>query len=240
MHFLFPSLSVETVFPVSSLHCSSQPAPVGMLEAAPPPLRLLPGGGRGRTRLLGGSAVHGSKLSCWRFPAATDRVGESSRPAGTLALPRPGNPERLGQRGGGAGRLSGGPPARPELPPPPESITTAGRGFGASGARPPPLLQFAYRNETLRAPAVLARRAQSRKPRASARSQTPVLDPLRRRRLRPPPRPCPRAAAWAQLRPVDRITLFLLRYFFKCFKRDPSCPPLSPVPRRNQPKLTAR
>lgn len=36
MHFLFPSLSVETVFPVSDLHCSSRLTPVGMLISRAP------------------------------------------------------------------------------------------------------------------------------------------------------------------------------------------------------------
>lgn len=138
MHFLFPSPSVETVFPVSDLHCplSGHPLVDALTRPAPAPSTALEWAGKEAAPCLPDQLLHRSNLpSSWRFSTPPGRVPHGLAawlvPApitGSTAMAR--SSERPDRREGlfpVAPPPLASPPARPALLPPPESITTARR-----------------------------------------------------------------------------------------------------------------
>ena len=88
MHFLFPSPSVDTVFPVSDLHCSFQAARSWVRShAAPrPPAAALGWAGKEAAPCLRDLLEHGSKpRSSWRFPQPLAEVARARALAGSGA-----------------------------------------------------------------------------------------------------------------------------------------------------------
>jgi hypothetical protein len=179
MHFLFPIPSVETVFPVSDLHCPFQATPSWARTHMPAPLpsgpqRHLAGrrspaasqpgkgeqwrpppppwGGRGRRQHHVCKGIswgrESNPQSSWRFsppPARAPRriaAWSASAPnaSWTATAQEFGEPQEARHRALCPDRSRPRtPPASPALPPPPESLTTAGpRRPRLPGARPPP------------------------------------------------------------------------------------------------------